>query len=188
MELMKTFEDDIKKYRDAEHIEIELRLGKITPSGFNTDVGPHVFGLVMRGLDAYNGWESTDVADAEVYYWGSGVRCVYTDEACTTERKNPIVKKNLKLDALDVRLGISQEIPVEMPTDEATRCVRRQRKSYLRKNVRIDLSMVTGAPVDKDSESVVTYQVELEILSAKTDQEIFSALYKVHDVLKLINP
>jgi mRNA capping enzyme, beta chain len=191
MELMRAFEEPIKKYRDAEHIEIELRLGRIQSGKFETDVGPHRFGQIVRGLEAYLEWESVEEIQDEVYYWGGGisnssVRCRYSDAGAFTERKNSILKQDLALGMMDVRLSIAQEIPVEMPTEDATRCVTRKRKSFLRKNVRIDLTMVHGPPVDKDSENTLTYQVELEILSAKTDQEIFSALYKVHDVLRLL--
>jgi len=187
MELMQSFADDIRRYRDTEHIELELRLGKITPTGFDTDIGPHIFAKVIAGLDGYTGWENVTIKDDEVYYWQSGIRCRYSDTESVTERKNKILTKNHRIGpVLDVRLGISQEIPVDMPSDDAIRAVQRRRKSYLRKNVRIDCTIVTGPPEDKDSEASTNYQVELEILSAKTDQEIFSALYKVLDVLKLV--
>jgi hypothetical protein len=184
---MNAFADEIRKYHAVENIEIELRLGKVNHGTFDTNVGPHIFGTVIKGLDAYTGWEEVTMKEDEVYYWGHGIRCRYSDTESITERKNSILKKNCTIGpVLDVRLGIAQEIPVEMPTDDATRAVHRHRKSYLRKNVRIDCTVVTGPPEDKDSESTVSYQIELEILRASTDQEIFSALHKVHDLLKLI--
>jgi len=187
MDLMKAFEQDIKRYRDSEHIEIELRLGRITQGGFDTNIGPHLFANVLAGLEAYNEWESVTDLEDEVYYWPSGIRCRYSDQGSFTERKNKVMTKNHRIGpVLDVRLGISQEIPVEMPSEDASRAVQRRRRSFLRKNVRIDLTMVTGQPSDKDSESTVSYQVELELLSVKTDQEIFSALHKVYDVLRLL--
>lgn len=193
MDLMHAFADDIKRYRDAENIEIELRIGRIFQGKFSTDVGPHIFANVLGGLEAYTGWEAVTELHDEVYYWGGGignsstVRCRYSEQGSFTERKNAILKKDLKIGpVLDVRLGISQEIPCEMPSEDATRAIQRRRKSFLRKNVRIDMTVVTGTPVDKDSESIESYQIELEILSARTDQEIFSALHKVHDLFKLV--
>lgn len=182
---MKAFEEQIKRYRDTEHVEIELRLGKVGRT-FDTDIGANLFTTVCKGLEAYTGWESVTYKEDEVYYWPSGVRCRYSDTDVVTERKNKILTLDHKIGPLDVRLGISQEIPVDMPSEDATRCVQRRRKSFLRKNVRIDCTIVYGPPSDPDSESETTYQIELEILSARTDQEIFSALHKVHDVLKLI--
>jgi hypothetical protein len=187
MELMRAFSDDIKRYRDEANIEIELRLGRINRGKFETDVGPHVFSKIVHGLDLYNGWEQVTQKVDEVYYW-TDARCVYSDDECVTQRKHKILTKDHSIGPiLDVRIGISQEIPIDMPSDEATRCVQRQRKSFLRKNVRIDCTIVTGQPVDKDSESVTSYQIELEILWARTDQEIFSALHKVHDVLHILS-
>lgn len=182
---MREFEEDIKRYRDADNIEIELRLGKRNHGKFDTDVGPHLFTKILTGLERYTGWESVTHKVDEVYYWNTGIRCMYSEDSCETQRKQKILVKDHSLGVLDVRLGISQEIPTEMPSDDANRCVQRQRKSFLRKNVRIDCTIVTGAPVDKDSENLTTYQVELEIISAKTDQEIFSALHKVYDILAL---
>lgn len=185
--MMQAFSDDIRRYRDEPNIEMELRLGRINRGRFDTDVGPHVFGKILHGLDLYNGWEQVTQKVDEVYYWPDA-RCVYSDEECLTQRKHKILAKDLAIGpVLDVRLGISQEIPIDMPSDEATRCVHRQRKSFIRKNVRIDMTVVTGQPVDKDSENPVSYQIELEIMSAKTDQEIFSALHKVHDVLHILS-
>lgn len=187
MDLMKTFSEEIKQYRDIENVEIELRLGRLSRGKFDTDVGPHVFGQILAGLEAYDGWEMVTAKSDEVYYWYQSIRCMYSEDSCVTQRKNRILVKDHQIGpVLDVRLGISQEIPIEMPSDEANRCVQRQRKSFLRKNVRIDCTIVTGPPVDKDSENLVSYQIELEIISARTDQEIFSALHKVHDVLHIL--
>lgn len=184
---MKTFEQDIKKYRDKEYIEIELRIGKINHNIFDTNVGKNVFEQVLGGLRSFKAWEKVLEIEDEVYYWNSGVRCVYNGD-CVYQRKNKIVNKNLKLDRpFDVRLGIAQEFPADVPSDDANKSVTRKRWSFFRKNVRIDLTKVSGPPEDKDSESDTSYQIELEILSAKTDQEIFSALHKVYDVLNLVS-
>lgn len=187
MEIMKAFEQDIKKYRDKEYIEIELRIGKINHNIFDTNVGKQNFEKVLSGLRAFKAWERVLETDDEVYYWSSGVRCIYNGD-CVYQKKNKIVNKNLKLDRpFDVRLGIAQEVPADAPTDDANKSVSRKRWSFWRKNVRIDLTRVSGPPEDKDAENDTSYQIELEILSAKTDQEIFSALHKVHDVLNLIS-
>jgi hypothetical protein len=184
---MKAFETDIKKYRDKQYIEIELRLGKINHNIFDTNIGSDNFSKILKSLEGYKGWEEKTVVEDEVYYWPSGVRCVYSDGECVYQKKNKILNRNFQLDEpMDVRLGISQEIPADPPTDDASRSVTRKRFSFLRKNVRIDMTMVFGQPDDKDSEDSTSYQVEFEILSVKTDQEIFSALNKVHDLLRCL--
>lgn len=187
MNLMQSFSEAIKQYRDKKHIEIELRIGKINHHMFDTNVGQEAFQKLTASLDLYKEWEKVIKTQDDVFYWDNGVRCIYDGVTTTYQKKNNILKKDLKLEnVFDVRLAIAQEIPVNEQTDEASHTVTRSRTSYLRKNVRIDMTIVTGQPLDKDVEDITKYQVELEILDASSDQKIFSALHKVLDVLKIL--
>jgi len=47
----------IQRYKDEQHIEIELRLGKFNGTMFDTNVGKHTFDKIMKGLNKYTGWE-----------------------------------------------------------------------------------------------------------------------------------
>ena len=188
MELMEAFLEPIKKYRDKKHIEIELRLGKVNGNMFDTNVGKDAFTKVMKGLNAFKDWEQIKFTEDEVFYWSNHVRCIYEGDLTTYQKKSPVVKQNIKLNkAFDVRLGISQEIPCQEQTTDATHTVSRKRWSFLRKNVRIDMTIVMGDPIDKDVEDDTKYQIELELIDVSSDQLIFSAMHKVLNVLHLLN-
>lgn len=181
MELMKSFCDDIKKF--SSDTEIEIRLGKINHGIFDTNIGEKNFEKLTNALKKYKDWKSVIETEDEVYYWANGIRCIYDGTLSVYQHKKTILKKNLHMSPLDVRLGIAQEIPVESVDDDAIRSVSRRRTSFTRKNVRIDCTVVTGGSCDKDCEDDTRYQVELEFLDVSSDQLIFSALNKVKNLL-----
>jgi hypothetical protein len=189
MELMDEFAHHIKTYRGKKNIEIEFRLGKVNLDTFDTNVGKSNFDKIMNGLRAYTQWESVKVMEDEIFYWPNGVRCIYDGNESTYQKKVKILTKNkvLSSKSLDVRLSIAQENPVSCQNQDATRSVMRKRTSFLRKNVRIDMTTVTGQSRDKDCEDLVQYQVELEVTDASSDQLIFSAVHKILNVLELLS-
>lgn len=187
--MMDAFATAIKKHRGTQHIEIEFRLGKMNRDMFDTNVGKVKFDRIMSGLRKYQGWEKVEETSDDVFYWDHGIRCIYKDE-CVYQKKTSVHKKTLRLPSkpLDVRLSISEEKPCTEQTTEANRAVKRRRVSFLRKNVRIDMTSVfqESPPTDKDCEDEAKYQVELEVLDASTDQHIFASIHKVLNVLELL--
>jgi hypothetical protein len=91
---------------------------------------------------------------------------------------------------LDVRLGISTEVPFEYDGEEtSTEQKTKERWSFVRKNLSIDMTIITGTPDDKDSDDDKMYQIELEILKPSEIQneiELFNLLYKVFDIMRCV--
>ena len=107
------------------------------------------------------------------------------------------VKTRIKVDdmelqdqPLDVRLGVSTEVPFEYDGEEtSTEQKTKERWSFVRKNLEIDMTIVKGTPDDKDSDDDTTYQIEMEIVDPSQIQnkiELFNILYKVFDLLKCV--
>jgi len=66
----------------------------------------------------------------------------------------------------------------------------KQRVSYIRKNLSIDLTIITGDTHDMDAEDPVTYQVEFEIIDASrvnTKDDLFKIIHKINDVFIMLN-
>ena len=157
---------------------------------FDTNVGQDVFTKLQRALEKYKGWERVEVEEYDVYYGENNLRTtVYPDGT-----QNSIIKKSLeKIDyvtdrlPLDVRMGISKESPVDVPDEmEYTASKHKVRTSYYRKNLRIDMTAVTGDPDDKDAEEAEEFQVELEIVNlklVKSMQDFYSHVYKIKNLL-----
>jgi hypothetical protein len=107
----------------------------------------------------------------------------------TTDEQVGQIKKRVKVDdfslddvPFDVRLGVSTEEPFEYDGEEtSTKQTTKERWSFVRKNLSIDMTIVKGAPDDKDSDEDTFYQIEMEIIDPK-------ALEGEKDTFNLLEP
>ena len=189
---------EFDKYKNHKHVEFELRLGKvITRSGrgvqqFDTNVGYDDFQRILDGLKRYQGWESVKESEVDIFYDGEK-RYIFEGDDCVACTKKKVKKVDVHLEnkPYDIRFGVATETPIKNPevpseADQKTR----KRWSFIRKNLSIDMSIVTGGGAfDPDSEDEDVYQVELEIIDpskVKTIDELYSICWKVEDILKLL--
>lgn len=184
----------IETHKASENTEIEIRFGRRSGTKFDTNVGKPTFQKVLQALTRYEGWESTDHSEVTVYYFEGGKRLSVNEQ---TEEQKGEIKTRVKVDdfqlpnePLDVRLGISTEVPFEYDGEEtSTEQKTKERWSFVRKNLSIDMTIITGNPDDKDSDDDKTYQIEMEIVDPTKIQnkiELFNLLYKVFDMMKLL--
>jgi hypothetical protein len=193
--LFAKWEPLIRQYAKRPNTEIEFRFGRPSGKGFDTNVGPAVFDKVSRALRKYDGWESTKHTNATVYYFEGNKRLTVDEE--TDEQVGHIKKRvlvddfNMESAPFNVRLGISSEIPFEYDGDEtSTKQTTKERWSFVRKNLSIDMTIVKGTPDDKDSDEDTTYQIEMEIIDPSQisgdENELFNLLHKIFDLVKCI--
>ena len=186
------------KYQNEEFVEMEFRLGKFNGSFFDVDVGIQNYNKILQGLKMYSGWEKVISSKMEVYYRDSDNLRISIDEN-TDETIN--VKKervhtenfnNIKNTPYDVRFSVSKEIPLgenfEYDGDMDKKKMK-ERVSFVRKNLSIDVTKCTGGTDDIDEENESTYQIEFEIVvpkNLKNIDELFNIIYKIKDVFKLL--
>lgn len=197
--LFNAWENTIDQYKDTPNVEIEIRLGKVNRGKFDTNVGQQTFEKVLHRLRKFEGWESAKESMSTVYLdTAAGKRVVMND--LTDEMESCVIKKRVLVNdqvlegfPVDARLGISSEVPYDRDADEDenfTRVKKRKRYSFLRKGLSIDLSEVSGSPDDKDSEDVIEYQIELEIVDPPTSiaerHQMFNIVYKISDICKIM--
>ena len=184
----------IETHKNIENTEIEIRFGRGSTRGFDTNVGQETFKKVLQALTKYEGWESTNHSEVTVYYFDGGKRLSVNEQ---TDEQIGEIKTRVAVDdfqlpnaPLDVRLGISTEVPFEYDGEEtSTEQKTKERWSFVRKNLSIDMTIITGTPDDKDSDDDKTYQIEMEIIDPSQIQnkiELFNLLYKVFDLMKLL--
>lgn len=184
----------IAKHAKTPNVEIEMRLGRRAGAGFDTNVGKVSFTKAFNALSAYQGWEEKKHSKHAIYYFDGGKR-LQIDEA--SDEEVGVVKKRLAVEdfvlekrPLDVRLGISTETPFVFDGQTANEEKTKERWSFVRKNLSIDLTILKGDPNDKDAEDDCSYQIELEILDpGKTQEELVlkNLLNKVFDILDTLN-
>ena len=177
--------------KTEENIEVEIRLGKHNGSLFDTNVGKETWERVLKGLKNYDGWESTDYTESDVYYNdNSNVRITSNEDTGeqTMIQKISVVKEDFKCDPLDVRMCIAREIPTSGEY-EMDRKRTKTRHSFVRKNLSIDMTISSGDNVDMDSEEEASYQIELEIVKpGEVDSvyKLFNIINKVADLVKIM--
>jgi len=183
----------IEKHK-APGVEIEMRLGRTAGRGFDTNVGSAVFSKVLESLGRYTGWEETRHTNSTIYYFSDNKRLTIDEK---TDEQLGQIKKRICVDdfaldtaPLDIRLGVSSEEPFEYDGEEtSTEQKTKERWSFVRKNLSIDMTIVKGNPDDKDCDDDTNYQIELEIIDPTKIQnkiEIYNILHKVFDIMKLI--
>ncbi len=185
----------IKPHLNKPNVEIEFRLGKINNGYFDTNVGKETFERVYRRLGRYPEWESVKVQNACVFYGArKGLRVVYDEDKdeqveCVTKHKIAHLDQKLDQERFDVRVGVAIETPTtyDQERDVFTKERRRNRTSFVRKGLSIDMSVVGND--DKDSENPLLYQIEFEIQNVdaclKNEAQIASHYQKIFDVLRL---
>jgi hypothetical protein len=192
--LFSKWDSIIETHKDRENIEVEIRFGRRAANSFDTNVGKATFDKVLRALNKYGNWESKNQSTKTVYYFEGGKRLSIneaTDEQVGEVKTRVCVSDmELKDQPLDVRLGISTEALFEYDGEEtSTEQKTKERWSFVRKNLSIDMTIVKGDPDDKDSEEDITYQIEMEIIKPSEIQnkiELYNILYKVFDLLKCV--
>jgi len=185
------------KYRSISHVEMEMRLGKFNGKVFDTNVGKATFDRVLIGLRKYTEWEQVRTIKSEVFYRESdGVR-ITLDETTNEEtivRKERVKNedfKKLKDSPYDVRFSVSSETPLTADINrDMDKKKTKDRMSFIRKNLSIDMTVCVGDSHDMDSEEKVSYQIEFEIIDPsriQTRDEMFNIIHKIKDVFNLLN-
>lgn len=195
MHNIKTIVDKVfpvfETYKDEDHIEVEIRLGKYNGSFFDTNVGKNTFETVLEGLRKYPGWEDVSLTTSDIYYNDSNnIRIsVNTDtgEQVMVQKIN-VVKEDFNGQPTDMRFSVSREIPTSGQY-EMDRKRTKTRHSFVRKNLSIDMTISSGDNVDMDSEEECSYQIEFEIVDptkVSDLNEFFNIIHKINDLSKLI--
>ena len=186
----------VDQYKDEEYIELEFRLGKFNGTMFDTNIGKSAHDYIMHGLSKYTGWDRIIASEEEVFYRSSdGVR-ISVDSATGDEvivQKDRIKNHDLKHLGnvpFDIRFSISKEIPLPEDTDrDMDKKKTKKRVWFIRKNVSIDMTIVSGDSHDMDSEDPMSYQMEFEVIDAtscETKDDLFKVIHKINDVFNML--
>jgi len=184
----------IRKWAQEPDVEIEFRLGRKTPTKFDTNVGQEAFERLLHALGKYSGWESASKGTYTVYYGNKNKR-ITVDES--TDESVAVIKTKVESSdfslgehPFDVRLGVAREQPYEQDDEEMTSVKTKKRWSFVRKNLSIDLTQMQGDPDDKDADEDSTWHVEFEIVNPKDigdRDKLFALLYKIFNLLDCLN-
>jgi hypothetical protein len=179
-------------YKDEEHIEVEIRLGKYNGSFFDTNMGKTTFERVLKGLQKYDKWEKIDTSISDIFYNDKDSIRITSNQDTGEQKmiqKINVVKEDFSGTPTDMRFSVSREIP-NWGEYEMDRKRTKTRYSFVRKNLSIDMTISSGDNADMDSEEESSYQIEFEIVDptkVSSRDEFFNIIHKVNDLSKLIS-
>jgi hypothetical protein len=186
----------VRQHKSKNNVEIEFRLGKKNGNVFDTNVGKKKYHDALHSLKQYKNWESIKERHQVLYYGlRKGLRIVYdedTDEQeCVTKHRAAHIDQILNGWSMDIRTSACIEIPstYDPEKDSFPNVKKRNRTSFIRKGLSIDVSEIIGSSADKDQENNIEYQIEFEIIdpgSLVDDNQVFNHYHKIFDLLKCL--
>jgi len=194
-EVMKRIRPCYDRHVPGENVEVEFRFGTFNGSFFDTNVGETVFRKVYEGLQQFPGWEKVLNTSQDVYY--ADAENVRMSVDATTEEQSVVRKTKLEqvdfvgieTSPLDVRFAINEERPMSGVSYAMDRKRTKQRTSFVRKNLSIDMTASTGDAIDKDDENPIVYQIEMEIVDpgeVSCEEELYNIAYKINDLMRIL--
>ena len=191
-----TVEPILDKYKNEDYIEMEFRLGKFNGTFFDTNIGEKMYIAILNGLNKYTGWDRIVQSETEVFYREKDNLRITIDESTNEET---IIKKErvhvedfkqLEGTPFDIRFSVCKEIPMDHDYEsEMDGKKTKTRTSYIRKNVSIDVTSISGNTQDMDSEDPFTYQVEFEIMKPQNVEDkdtLFNIIHKIKDLFNIL--
>jgi len=130
--------------------EVELRVGKQTSSGFNTNVGSTVYNKVLSQLNTLK-WDSVDEYEIDDFYYKGNIR----KSGNIIIQKENIYKSNKKCGNVDIRLAINTEKPVTKTIGGIQTTRKKYRKSFSKQFYRFDVTHIKNDD---------TYEIEMELI------------------------
>tara|TARA_B100001173_G_scaffold68627_1_gene58279 strand:- start:571 stop:1170 length:600 start_codon:yes stop_codon:yes gene_type:complete len=191
-----TVQPILDKFKNEEHVEMEFRLGKYNGTFFDTNIGEKMYISILKGLSKYNGWDRIVQSETEVFFREKDNLRITIDE--TTNEETIIKKERVHVEdfkqiegtPFDIRFSVSKEIPMEHDYDsEMDGKKTKTRTSYIRKNVSIDVTSISGNTQDMDSEDPFTYQIEFEIMKPQNVEDkdtLFNIIHKIKDLFNIL--
>jgi mRNA capping enzyme, beta chain len=179
--LSKTVEAIVANRQSMAHLEIEFRLGKFQMMGgrkvFVANINQDLYKKILKkvGTGIENGLVRRTTC-TEDYFGKADARTtkdIITQQTTTvTKRRIKNVDIDLKNSPFDIRLSVSEEVPLDnriVSADDAVRIRRKDRTSFLYRAFQFDLTEVVDVPVsnggshDKDDDQEAIFEIEVEI-------------------------
>jgi hypothetical protein len=185
MSLEQKIDEMIVRARDDPTLEMEVRFGHTSSSGFVSLVGADMFKALLKSMDAGSRrggvWaESTPMDAPQIFasfYFDNGVRARYFSNRNECHHVIPVdnvlIESSGAGNGGGARVALKRERPVSQPIGQRPIKVRLHRRwSFSRARsaggaptFRYDLTEVaTGADVASAKDAQVTYEVEIELM------------------------
>lgn len=165
----------IQKYKSVKNIEIEIRLGIIEDSKFNSGLNSEDFyNKIKERLDSCQEWTKIEKINYKEKINGNIKKI---DNSFICKKKLETIDFNFKGTPYDFRISICSETPIEVNKFDPILIRNKYRTSYYYKECKFDLTKVE---TEYNNEIVENEEFEIELLNLNS---ITSDLYRAHSAL-----
>lgn len=192
---MDAFKERLGSFLPVENGEIELRIGRILPKRFDSNVHPDHWNTVLKRLQSNSKWSSVEQSTFTDRLFEDGFReRTFLDGAVDRVQKRKQWKADIPYAGrwADVRACFSLETPVSrVPAGvPQTNRVTKKRHRFVHKQLwAFDLTHAQyDRPTDRDQESLDAYTIELELIDRSKPAAYLADYGKllVEDVLSML--
>lgn len=162
----------IDKYKDLDNIELEFRLGLLVDGGsFDSQVPEEFYNNIKKLLDSNKSWIDKNISETTDFFY-NGMRMSMDSNGkkeCIKKNKICIMDFTFEGTPFDIRICISQEIPISMiefnpPSKKSLYSRKKKRNTYRYKYWNYDITQVTT--IENTLEETI-YEIELDITNLK---------------------
>lgn len=181
---IETLKNLIKKYKNVENTEIEIRLGIIEDSKFNSGLNSEQFyNKIKEQLNTYKQWNKVEEIESEEQINGN-IKKIENNYIC--KKKLETVDFNFKGTPYDFRISVCTETPIKVSKFNPNLIRKKNRTSYYYKECKFDLTKVE---IEDNDEIIENEEFEIELLNLNSNTSdlyrAHSALLKIYDVINI---
>lgn len=174
----------IQKYKSVKNIEIEIRIGIIEDSKFNSGLNSEDFyNKIKERLDSSQKWTKIEKINYKEKINGN-IKKIYNSFIC--KKKLETIDFNFKGTPYDFRISICSETPIEVNNFNPILIRNKDRISYYYKECKFDLTKVE---TEYNNEIVENEEFEIELLNLNSSTSdlyrAHSALLKIYDIINM---
>jgi len=193
-----SFEDPIRrltniitKFKDVKNLEVEIRIGYISDSGFESNVSENFYQKIKSQLESSTFFKKTETHKIDEYNKENTRRStnLLDSEKISYMKKVNLCNIDYKLEGtpFDVRVSFSKEVPLKKYSEPTIYSRNKKRTSYSYKSWNYDLTEVTYS---ENSLNLKNFEVEVELnktlnsllKSMEIHYLIHSSLLKIKDI------
>lgn len=179
----------------GDQAEVEIRLGHIVSDRFRACVSPGDWNKVLNRLRTNSKWTRVECQRFTDEYYADGCRKRIHADGVSCCKKQRVRAIDLRDERVDVRLCLSEETPFTLPCNgkPPSRRLFKTRHRFVHKDLwSFELTEVTHErPPDMDCETLVEYQIEIELLQTRpTKGAKYAADYGallVRDLMRMLH-
>lgn len=184
----------IKKYKNMKDIEIEIRIGRIDKTTFNSGLNSSEFySKILENLYTYKNWKGISETSTHEYINNNNCKTVINkkNNATLNIKKTKLETHDFTFSKTpyDFRISVSKEEEIKNKISDYTILRKKDRVTFKYKECNFDITKVEEETENEIIENE-EFEIELTNLNSNTSDiyRAHSALLKIRDIINICEP